>query len=190
MEIHGFIDTHDEQMLFTIPYIVIAVFVVVFLNLFAFLVWIMTHYLIDVYMYRLRGYSVRYSVLKSVHNCKIDFMFFFVGLGMEVILSYYFAVALGGGMRIIGSILRVIPRLVGSVKAAEGIGHVAFDIAHRKNKKYSKIRSEEPILINMWDYTAVIISALFMRLAFYIPMASGKSFYEVVNIMIHAVRPF
>jgi hypothetical protein len=117
-------------------------------------------------------------------------MFFFVGLSMEVMLAYYFTVALGGGLRIIGNILRGIPRLVGSVKAAEGIGHVAFDIAHRKNKKYSKIRREEPILIDIWDYAAVIISALFMGLAFYIPMASGKSFYAVVNIMIHAVRPF
>lgn len=190
MKIPEFIDTHDERLLFTIPYIIIAVFLVVFLNLFAFLVWIIMHYFIDVYMYRLRGHSVRYSVLKSVHNCKIDFMFFFIGLSMEVILSYYFTVALGGGLRILGSILRGIPRLVGSVKAAEGIGHVAFDIAHRKNKKYPKIRREEPILIDMWDYAAVIISVLFMGLAFYIPMASGLSFHEVISIMLDAVRPF
>ena len=189
MKIKGIIDTHDERLLFTIPYIIIAVLLVVFLNLFAFLVWIIMHYFMDIYKYRRRNHSARYSLLKALHNCKIDFMFFFVGLSIELILSYYFTIAVGGGVRILGNILRGVPRLVGSVKAAEGIGHVAFDIAHH-NKTHSKDHEKEHIAINVWDYTALTISALFLCLAFYILLAGGSSFNDIIDLMIRALSPF
>jgi len=193
--LHNFFIKHDEIKIFTIIYVAVAIAVALFINLFAFLVWILIHYFVDVYKHRFDGFSMRFSILKSLQDCRLDFMFFFVGLGIDIILHYSIAAAaargapvLGRGMRVFGGIVRVIPRLAGTIKAAEGIAHVTADFLHHKTHKKNRHKKEE-IRIQSLDYVAVIVSFLFMSLAFYISLINGSSVSDVIHVAVEALNP-
>jgi len=194
---HHFSVAHDEIRYFTILYILGAVVVSVFLNLFAFLVWIVVHYLMDLYKNIHEGYSTKFSVLKSIQDCKLDFMFFFIALGIDMILHYSAAAAAarglqgaGRGMRFFGGIIKVLPRLAGGIKAAEGMSHIIVDILHHKSHKHKKHdRSEEVIKIGAWDYTCAVITFLSLSVAFYLLVSAGYSTAEIIHVIAQAMDP-
>ena len=193
--LHNFLVTHDEIKIFMIIYVAGAIAVALFINLFAFLVWILAHYALDVYTHRFEGFSWRYSIVHSLQDCRLDFMFFAVGLSIDLILHYSVAATaarsapvLGRGMQLFGNFLKVIPRLAGAVKAAEGVAHITFDVLHHKthDKEYHE---EEKIKILTWDYVAVIVGCMFLFTAVYIALIGGSSMSDILHESLKVLNP-
>ncbi len=194
---HNFFISHDKIKFFVWIYIIIALITAVLLNLFAFLVLILVHYFMDVYVHIHNGYSKKFSMIKSLQECKVDFMFFFVGLGIDMILHFAMAAAAARGMGMFGNLIRAVPRIVGIIKAAKGTSHLLIDLLrHGKHKtnnnKENKKRLEigEKIIFEQWDYIAIIISFLFVAVGIFVLASNGYNLQGIVEVISEALNPF
>jgi len=192
---HNFIISHDKIKFFVWVYIIIALLTAVLLNLFAFLIWILIHYFMDVYVHIRKGYSKKFSLLKSLQECKIDFMFFFVGLGIDMILHFAMAVAVARGLGAFGNLIRAIPRIAGIVKTAKGTSHLIIDILrHSKHNKEHlediQKTEKEKIILDQWDYVAAIISFLFVAVGIFVLTSNGYNMHEIIDVILEALNPF
>ncbi|OQX21911.1 MAG: hypothetical protein BWK75_02105 [Candidatus Altiarchaeales archaeon A3] len=197
---HNFFISHDKIKYFVWIYIILALIVAVMLNLFAFLVLILAHYFMDVYSHIHNGYSKKFSLLKSLQECKIDFMFFFVGLGIDMVLHFAMAAAAARGMGMFGNLIRAVPRIVGIINAAKGTTHLIVDLLrHGKHNNeehltdIQKIKTEkydEKIIFDQWDYIAVIVSFLFMAVGIFVLASNGYTLQEIADIILEALNPF
>lgn len=194
---HNFFITHDRIKLFVWSYITIALIAAVLLNLFAFLVLILVHYFMDVYVHIHNGYSKKFSLIKSLQSCKIDFMFFFVGLGIDMVLHFAIAAAASRGIGVFGNLIRAVPRVVGTIKAGKGISHSLIDLLrhnkhkthnNKENKEILKIR--EKIIFGQWDYIAAIISFLFVATGIFVLANNGYNLHEIIDVVLEALNPF
>lgn len=188
---HNFVVSHDKIKIFVWSYIIGALIAAVLLNLFAFLVLILVHYFMDVYVHIRNGYSKRFSLIKSLQQCKIDFMFFFVGLGIDMILHFAVAVAAARGIGMFGNLIRAVPRIAGVAKAAKGTSHLLIDLLRHKHKhKKEEVLRSEKIILGQWDYVAVIISFLFVAVGIFVLISNGYELHEIIEVILEALNPF
>ena len=194
---HNFFISHDKIKIFVWIYIIIALIAAVLLNLFAFLVLILVHYFMDVYVHIHNGYSKKFSLIKSLQECKVDFMFFFVGLGIDMILHFAMAAAAARGLGMFGNLIRAVPRAVGIIKAAKGTSHLLIDLLrHGKHKTHNNKENKESresgekIIFDQWDYIAVIVSFLFVAVGIFVLAGNGYNGHEIIDVILGALNPF
>ncbi|MDI6730196.1 MAG: hypothetical protein QMD06_01475 [Candidatus Altarchaeum sp.] len=192
-----FFISHDKIKFFVWIYIIVTLIAAVLLNLFVFLVLILVHYFMDVYVHIHNGYSKKFSLIKSLQECKVDFMFFFVGLGIDMILHFAMAAAAARGLGMFGNLIRAVPRAVGIINVAKGTSHLLIDLLqhgkhkthnNKENKEQEEIR--EKIIFEQWDYVAVIISFLFVAVGIFVLASNGYNLEGIVGVISEALNPF
>lgn len=184
-----FAASHDEYPIFTIVYVVIAVILAVFFGLFYFFLWVLFHFILEVYENHIKKDPLHINFIRSTKECLFDIMFLFIGVSIDIIFHFSAALAAGRSLGGIARFIKIIPRLMGIKSAAEGTAHILVAFMHH-SKKEEEPQENPPLVFSKWDFSAVIISVIFVFLAFYIPMSLGLGVNDVISAGIAAFDPY
>lgn len=188
--LHFFAVKHDYIKLFVITYVALSAIIAIFLGLFYFLLWILIHFILELYKrYHMFGKLNLEDFLIALQHCRIDLMFFFVGVAIETIAHHSFAIAAGRA----GSILRLeketlllrelrlieslksLPRILGTIKASKSVAHIAKEIvSHKIPEERERFHIEKADIIII----AIIIGSFAFSTLFL--LSHGMSFEEIV----------
>jgi hypothetical protein len=191
---------HDYIRLFVICYITISAILAIFLGLFYFLLWIIFHLVLELYKRKhLFGELRLDDFLVALQHARVDIMFFFLGVAIEALAHYSFAIAAGRAEALIRlekeaqvllregrllEFLRTLPRVFGTIKATKSIAHITEQlIFHKlpKEKRYFKPEKIDFIIL------AVVIASLAASVI--IPLSHGSSFQEILENFVEILSP-
>jgi len=132
------IKNHDYIKYFIIPYTLLSILIAVFLGLFWFFVWIMVHFVLEIYKrYLIFGRINIDDILIAIQHCEIDFFFFFIAWNIESIIHISGAVSLStlrGIVRLerILSIFEILAKAIGLMKTSKGIYQIVKKIKSKE----------------------------------------------------------
>lgn len=169
---HFFAINHDYIKLFVIPYIALSAIIAIFFGLFYFLLWILAHLILEIYKrYHMFGKLDLEDFLVALQHCRVDLMFFLVGIAIEAVSHHAFAIAAGRAgsilerevlflreLRIVEA-LKSLPRVLGVAKASKSVAKIAEEIALQKIYK-----ERERFHLEKIDY--VILAIIFASFIF------------------------
>lgn len=192
-----FVVTHDTRKLFLIIYVGGAAIIALACGLFYFAVWVLAHLLLEVY--KRTKISARFSwqdVLIVFSHCKVDLMFLFLGLCIDVVSHHSIAFAVANPQLYLARVLRLfkfeglikvaemMPRVFGTVKASSCVVHLSSELAEKGHAS-----EEQCFQVKRSDVIILGIILLSMISTFLIPMKMGFTIPEIMHGIVEILSP-
>jgi len=197
---HRFAIKHDYIKLFVIFYVSASAIIAIFLGMFYFLIWILLHIFLEIYKrYHLFRKLTLEDILIAFQHCRVDIMFLFLGISVEMLTNFSFSVTAGKLLNLakaekssyivleesnILRIFRILPRVLGTAKASKSVAKVTEELF--SHKKYIEKRE---LKIDKWDIIILTISISSIAIAFVYPILHGASFNEVFHSFLEVLSP-
>lgn len=196
-KIHHIAVNHDYIKAFVITYVFLSAVIAIFLGLFYFLLWILFHYILELYKrYHLFSKLWIDDFLIALQHCRWDFVFFFIALNVELIYHYVFVLAPGA----VGAFLRMekglveeirvleiakaLPRAVGMAKTSKSVYEIAHELLHEKYIQEKKHFSMER---NDWIALGITILCFFITGA--VLTLHGENVLKIVEGISDILKP-
>ncbi len=197
---HAFINfaiLHDYIKLFIIFYVALSAILAIFFGLFYFFLWIFFHYFLEILKrYYLFGKITFSDFLIALQHCRIDFTFLCVGIAFEALAHCSVVLAPGRlsalwmieneisltsrEIRIL-EMFRILPRVLGTAKAAKSTAHIVKELlTHKLHKERKDFKLEKT------DLLCAGISLFSIFFAFWFLLYQG---FSVTEVILHLFKP-
>ncbi len=192
---------HDYIKLFVILYVALSAILAIFFGLFYFFLWIFFfHYFLEIvkryYLFEKITFT---DFLVSLQHCRIDLTFLCVGIAFEALAHYSIALAPGRlralwmiekelsltsrEIRIL-ELFRILPKVLGTAKAAKSTAHIVNELLTHtlhKERKYFKLEKADLLC------AGISLFSIFFTFSFL--LHQGLSVPEIILHFFKTLKP-